>query len=113
MRRGWSGICGMMIAITCWLVGTAAASAEQRPIKQLPQDVVRWSTMWWAIPKEMVEVGQEHGPLAAMIWGPTKGTAVMMSSTSKELIGAMKDDQRPDHRAPSGAPKGPIFQYEF
>jgi len=110
MRRVWTVGSLLMVAV----IGLVpSAFAERRPIKQLPVDVVRWSTLWVNVPKEMVEVGQEYGPLAALTWGPTKGTAVMIESTTEELWKAMKPDKRSRRRLEGDGTKGLIFRYEF
>jgi len=101
------------VAVSVGLLISPAAFAESRPIEQLPGDVVRWSTLWVAIPKSMVEVGQEDGPLAALTWGPVKGTAALVESTAKEVWDTVKPDHTPGHRPNSPHPKGLIFRYEF
>lgn len=92
-----------------------ADGAERRPLRQLPEDVVRWSTVWLQIPEQMMEVGRTDGPLAAFTWGPTKGAAVMVESTVKELWEAAKPDKRPGRRrsARPGEPRGVMVRYEF
>ena len=105
----------LLIIVTIGLgsVQVPSALAESRPLKQLPADVVRWSTLWVEVPKQVYEVGQEEGPLAAMTWGPVKGTAVFVNSTAKELWDATKPDQRPGHQLSGKRPAGAIVRYEF
>ncbi len=100
------------VMIGVW-VGSLVASAESRPLKQLPADIVRWSTVWVNIPEQMYVVGQEEGPLAAMTWGPAKGAVVMVQSTTQELWEAMKPDERPGHRSQHGDVHGALLRYEF
>jgi hypothetical protein len=91
-----------------------ADGAERRPLRQLPEDVVRWSTVWLQIPEQMMEVGRTDGPVAAMTWGPTKGAAMMVHSTVKELWEAAKPDKRPGRRrSRPGEPRGVMVRYEF
>ena len=104
------------LVMASWLGGMSFLFAESRPLKQLPGDLVRWSTIWKDIPQQMYEVGQESGPVAAVLWGPTKGTAVMVQSTTKELWSVMKPDQRQDHDSydvEEDSPTGLILRYEF
>ena len=110
------GSMGVLVAMLM-VGGVRAAAAEDRPIEQLPNDVVHWSMLWVEVPKAMMTVGVEHGPLAALTWGPIKGTAAVVESTTKELWKTLKRDE--DHPrkgralAREGDPKGPIFRYEF
>lgn len=103
-------IVGGLVGIVGGLPSVFAAS---KPLEKLPVDLMRWSTLWVAIPKSMAEVGQDDGPLAALTWGPVKGTAVLVESTTKEVWNTVKPDQRPGHRPSSQHPKGLIFRYEF
>ena len=105
---GWCLAIGLAVSSA-----TVAAAAESKPLGQLPKDVLRWATMWTAIPQEMYAVGQEQGPLAAMTWGPAKGTAVFVDATARELLRTAKSDKRPGHQTPNQRPAGPILRYEF
>jgi len=86
-----------------------SAFAESKAIRQLPTDVARWSTLWLAVPKDMVEVGREHGPLAALTWGPAKGMTTLVRSTASEIWDTVKVDQQSERQRPAGA----ILCYEF
>ena len=100
-----------LILSGCFIVITAAAaSAEVKPLKELPMDVGRWSTMWVAVPQQMYRVGLEHGPVAAVTWGPAKGAAVMVESTTRELWNAAQPDHRPGRQSEDS---GVIFRYDF
>lgn len=101
------------LVISGVMFGLPLVFAESRPIEQLPKDLLRWSTLWMDIPKQMYAVGQEEGLLAALTWGPTKGTAVMVQSTTKEVWDVVKPDQRPHQRQGRDSPKGLIVRYEF
>lgn len=83
--------------------------AATKPIGQLPKDVVRWSTIWVEIPKQMVNVGKEQGPLAALTWGPVKGTVSFVQSAVKEAWETAKADDRPKNKGSNGS----IFRYVF
>ena len=98
-----------------WLAATASASAEGRPIKQLPSDVVRWSMSWTEVPKQMIDVGEEYGPVAAVTWGPVQGVASMLTSTTKELWDMMKADERTRRSAyaPRHSTGSALVRYEF
>ena len=89
---------------------TATASADVKPLNELPTDVGRWSTMWIAVPQQMYRVGLEHGPVAAVTWGPAKGAAVMVESTTRELWNAAQPDHRPGRQSEDS---GVIFRYDF
>ena len=106
-----------MLGWWLWWLGRATAYAESRPIKQLPSDLARWSTMWVAVPEEMYHVGHDYGPIAGLTWGPAKGAAKMVEFTTKEVWSALKVDEKEKRRrgqyARTGGPKGPIFRYEF
>ncbi len=105
-----------VIMSTGFMGGEPLALAASRSIKHLPEDVVRMSTSWMVIPKDMVEVGREHGPLAALTWGPAKGMTTFVRSTASEIWNTVKPDKTDKTRsrlASRGRPKGAIFRYEF
>ena len=110
MGRNAGVMSGLIVSVV--LVTAPMAQAESRPLAQLPADVVRWSTLWMAIPEQMYEVGQEEGPLSAVTWGPAKGTAKFIDSTAKEVWACVKPDEHPVRRA-SDDVKGAILRYEF
>ena len=105
---------GLIIGIVSgWM---PLAWAESRPMKDLPADLVQWSTMWVEVPKQMVEVGKDDWALAALTWGPAKGTAMMLKSGTKKLWDSMKPDQSADADSSSGSESdvmGPVFRYTF
>ena len=105
----------MVGMVGVWLAATASASAEGRPIRQLPSDMARWSMSWTEVPKQMVDVGEEYGPVAAVTWGPVQGVASMLTSTTKELWDIMKTDKQT--RRSAYAPRYPtgtaLVRYEF
>ena len=102
-----------VIMVTGFIAGEPLAFAASRPIKQLPGDIVRVSTFWMAIPKQMHKVGQEHGPLAALTWGPAKGMTTLVRSTASEIWDTVKPDKKRSRLASRSRPKGVIFRYEF
>lgn len=110
MRRA-----GMIVGMIAgaFLAGTGAAQAEGRSIKQLPSDLVRCSLLWTEVPKQMVEVGKDEGPVAALTWGPVKGTAVMVESATKGIWDVMKSNHATRRYSSRKNPSGPIFRYEF
>jgi len=93
--------------------GMGSAYAESRPLKQLPSDLLRWSTIWTEVPRAIYEVGRRDGPVAAVTWGPTQGTARLIESTTEEVWKAMKPDKRPRSRAHGKDVKGIVARYEF
>ena len=102
-----------MIALIGWgCLTMATAAAQERPIKQLPADLVRWSMSWTEVPKEMVTVGQEYGPVAAVTWGPVQGAASMVNNTATEVWDIMRSQKqnRPSARASTGMA---LVRYEF
>ena len=99
-----AGVCGFM---------TAAQAAEGKPISELPGDLVRWSTLWMDIPRAMYDVGMEEGPLTAVTWGPVKGTAILMNTTTHTLWDAAQPETRRGHKSRASRTPGVIFQYEF
>lgn len=103
----------LVVLMGCWLWTMTPGFAEERPFKQLPHDLLRWSLAWVAIPQQMVEVGRAYGPLAALTWGPAKGTAVLVDTTTKELWSAAKQDDRPRRRSREDYAKGVMFRYAF
>ena len=102
-----------VIMATGLMSGGPLALAASRPITQLPEDVVRMSTSWMVIPKDMVEVGREHGPLAALTWGPAKGMTTFVRSTASGIWDTVKLDKTRSRPASRGRPNGAIFRYEF
>ena len=98
------GMCGLM---------TSAQAAQDKPIQALPGDLMKWSTLWVEVPKQMYHVGQDAGPLAAMTWGPVKGAATFVNVTTKALWDAVQQEKREGHQPPSEEPVGPILRYEF
>ena len=109
-QAGWIAVWTL-----CLMIAAAPAWAKPRPIDQLPDDVLRWSTMWIKVPQEIGEVNREAGPLAAMTVGPAVGTAKMVQRTGRDIWEAMLPDQRPGMRTSSKGrgPAGPVFRYEF
>ena len=106
----------LVASLALSLIGTSSVSfaAQHKSIRQLPDDVVRWSTAWLIIPEQMYEVAKTDGPIAALTWGPAKGTAVMVHSTVKGLWEAAKPDSRPVRRAQRpNEPRGVMLRYEF
>jgi len=99
--------------VALFIGGDRYVFAASRPIKQLPADMARWSMMWTVVPKQVYSVGRKHGPFAALIWGPVKGTAKLIQSTVKEAWDTVKPDKNRVRYARSGRPKGVIFRYEF
>jgi len=87
--------------------------ADARPIQQLPADVMRWSTLWIAIPGSMAQVAQEHGPLAAVTWGPAKGTMAFVQSTAKEVWDPARLDKDSGRRFEDERPNEIAFRYTF
>ena len=92
-----------VIAGFSWSI--AAQAAEPKPLRDLPSDLAHWSTLWMELPKQMYGVGREEGPVSAMTWGSVRGTVMVMNATSKALLDAAKQDERPG--------RGAIFRYEF
>ena len=109
MPRNRFIVVGMVMALG--MAGTALA-AESKPIEQLPGDVVRWSTTWMEIPKQMIQVSRDEGPLSGFMWGPAKGTMLMVRSTTAALWEVVKPTQQP---VPAGREKdsGALLRYEF
>lgn len=110
MRRA-----GMIVGIIVGavMVGASGAQAQGRSIKQLPSDLVRCSLLWTEVPKQMVAVGKDDGPVAALTWGPVKGTAVMIESATKGVWTVMKANRAAQRYSSRKNPNGPIFRYEF
>ena len=106
---------GVMAAVMAgmWCGTMATASAQGRPIKQLPADLARWSMSWTEVSKQIVEVGQDYGPVAAVTWGPVQGAASMLNATTQELWDLMKADKaaRQSARRPSSGMA--LVRYEF
>ena len=100
-------VLGMIVAGGPWL------QAERRPVERLPKDLVRWSTVWVAIPQQMYAVDRDYGPFAALTWGPSKGAVMMVASTAKELWEAAKKEERPGRRPGEKEFKGVVVRYEF
>ena len=107
MRRAGT----VLVLVGMLLSGTRPVGAESRPLKRLPEDVLRWSTLWLTIPQEMVAVGRDEGAVSALVWGPVKGTAVLVNSTTEEVWGAVKPDQPSARRDGKQAAIG--LRYEF
>ena len=91
----------------------APAWAQTKPLQELPGDLVHWSTMPMAVPNTIRQVGVEEGPISAMVWGPTKGSAVLLRSASEELWALVKPDPAPEHGPRPKRPVGMILSYEF
>ena len=104
----------IVLAFILFFSGIPFSSAGSRPMEQLPKDILRWSTLWMKVSQGMYDVHQEDGPLAAVTWGPAKGTGMFLYSMGKELWDGAKPDERPGHRSrQDSSVKGVIFSYEF
>lgn len=99
--------------VTGWVMATVAWAAEGKPISELPADLARWSTMWVEVPRQMYGVGQEEGPIAAMIWGPVRGVVMLVNATTKAAWDVVKPETRKAHKSRSKQPAGAILRYEF
>ena len=110
MARGlWIG----MISTALLMLHAPSALARSRPIGQLPKDLVRWSTLWVSIPQQMYAVNQEQGAVAALTWGPTKGAAMMIHATGKEVWDVMKVDESRRLSSREHKTGQMLFRYEF
>ncbi len=111
MRTQWM----VMAAVGVWLAATVNVAAQDRPLKELPADMWRWSMSWTKIPAGMVEAGRAHGPAAAVTIGPVQGAANLVGDTSTELWGLMKANK--EHRRSAYAPRHStgtaLVRYEF
>jgi hypothetical protein len=87
-------------------------AAESKPVSELPRDLVRWSTLWMDIPRAMYDVGREEGPVTAVTWGPVKGTAMLIHTTTQTLQEMAQPEKPTAHKSQERRP-GVIFQYEF
>ena len=103
-------VMGALMAMS--LMCAPSVMAEDRPLKQFPADVMRWSTMWAVIPRQMIAVEREQGPLAAVIVGPTNGMAAMVESTGTEVWHAMQPETNPAQRYKNDE-GGAVFRYDF
>ena len=112
MRRAGIIMMGSVMMVAA-LLGTGSAQAEGRSIKQLPSDLVQCSLLWTEVPKQMVEVGKDDGPVAALTWGPVKGTAVMVASATQNVWDVMKSNHATMHDSSRKNPNGPVVRYEF
>lgn len=108
-RTRW--VTGALVGLV--LMSAPLAFAEDRPLKQFPADVARWSTLWMAIPQQMMVVGQEQGPLAAVTVGPTQGAAAMVESTGHEVWNAMQSETNPAQRYKNEEEGTAVFRYDF
>lgn len=110
MRKVLAG--AVVVAGVCGLMATAQA-AESKPIRELPRDLARWSTLWMDVPQAIYDVGMAEGPVAAVMWGPVMGTAKLMSTTTRTLQEVAQPEQRPAYQSQARRPAGVILQYEF
>ena len=103
---------GAVVIAGLWCMGGVVQAAESKPLSELPRDLARWSTLWMDVPRAMYDVGMEEGPVTAMTWGPVKGTAMLIQTTTQTLWEMAQPEKRPGHRS-NGQRPGVIFQYEF
>lgn len=105
----------VVMIMGCWIASGASAAwaAQSKPIDELPTDLAHWSTMWVEVPRQMYGVGQEEGPVAAITWGPVRGTVMFVNATTKALWDVAKPEMRPAHRSRNKEPLGPMLRYEF
>ncbi len=105
----------VIMIMGCWMASAASATgaAESKPLNDLPTDLTYWSTMWVEVPRQMYGVGQEEGPIAAMTWGPVRGTVMLVNATTKALWDAAKPETRPAHQSRNKQLLGPMLRYEF
>ena len=99
----------LAISMMLWWGWHPSAHAAGKPIRQLPSDVARWSTMWVAVPEGVVETGRERGTVAAVVWGPVHGMASFVRSAVQEVwdVATANTD---DGRNGSGTA---LVRYEF
>jgi len=101
------------VVMVGWCCAVAVAQAAQsKPLSELPGDLARWSTLWMDVPRAMYDVGMEEGPVAAVTWGPVKGTVMLIHTTTRTLR-EMAQPEKPTAHKSQGRRPGVIFQYEF
>ena len=105
-------VTGLVMVLVFVASGMPAVYAQSRPLGQLPADLWRWSTVWAYVPQQMYAVGIDHGPVAAVTWGPAKGAVLMIHSTTQDVWNAAQPDDRPGRRDDSDM-SGPLFRYDF
>lgn len=109
-RASW--VAGLMLG--CVMAGVPSVFAQDRSIEELPKDLLRWSTLWVAIPQQMGRVGAEEGPLSAMTWGMARGTATLIQATTNEVWDVVKPDEKPSHRPQrDDDASGVMLRYRF
>ena len=108
MRYGWFALAAIAICNA-----TSVGWAATKPIDELDDDVTTWSTMPLDVPKTMVDVGKQEGPLSAVMWGPAKGTAVFIRSLTAETWKTLKPERETTPGVHHKDPVGPVLRYEF
>ncbi len=104
-------VTGLVMVLVFVASGMPFVYAESRTLGQLPGDLWRWSTMWVYVPQQMYAAGLDHGPVAAVTWGPAKGAVLMVNATTRDLWKAAQPDNRPGRSDEDIS--GPLFRYDF
>ncbi len=106
----WRVLYRVVIALSVMMSDASVASADNRPVEQLPADIVRWSTLWTLVPEQMAESHLAQGPVAGVTIGVARGVAKLVCVTGEEVWHIARTDRRPGHRHEPGAL---LLRYEF
>jgi|GEM_PF-6373911 len=94
------------------LMPTLTRAEEPPPITQLPHDIVKLATVWWAVPHAMYQVSQDEGSVMGMTLGTVEGSSLMVESTVTYLTSGYHYTQQ-TQPTPQRRPTGALLRYSF
>ena len=101
-----------LVALGILINWASVGFAQTKPLSDLPQDVVMFSTGWTEIPKQMYQAGQESGTIAGVARGSAEGAGNFVTKTARGIWNVLKPN--PEHQAGRlDQPSGLAFRYAF
>jgi hypothetical protein len=96
---------GMVVA-TLFLAGLRTAAAAERPLEELPRDVLGLAFMWTEPLKQVAEHSRRHDPVSGLWMGLVDGSVKSVERTARIFL--------PEGAATAPEPEpGKILRYTF
>lgn len=84
-----------------------------KSVTEIPSDIGRWMTTWKVLPETVKQVAENHGPVAAVFYGPAKGALKFARNSSEEAWDAVAVDQDERAKGSHGHSEGLVLRYQF
>lgn len=102
MTRSMQGLVGAML----FLAGMRTAAAAERPLEELPRDILGLAFMWTEPLKQVVKHSRRHDPVSGLWMGLVNGSVKSVERTARIFL--------PEGAATPPEPEpGKILRYTF